>query len=312
MSLRVIQPGFCSWLVDLGRPASRSLGVPVGGAADRWSLILGNAMVGNPPNTLALEITLAGPTLRAEKPVAAVLVGAPFDIEGDIPNPRVGPTFNLQAGDVLHIRGTGRGVRAYLCVPGGFEAPSSLGSRSAWEPIQANALLPCRESVLPVRHFAEPIDSSLPSENPQPLRFLPAAQSSWFNMDQFQTQPFTVTTDSNRMGLRLRSTPLARPDREIISEPVCPGTVQVTNDGQCIILGVDGQTIGGYPKIAHVIRADWDLLGQLRPNDTIQFVQVSWEAAEMARRIQLNRLQTWLTRLSVATDCPGILPLTAI
>ena len=67
------------------------------------------------------------------------------------------------------------------------------------------------------------------------------------------------------MGLRLNGPLLPAPPGEMLSEPVCPGTVQVTREGQCIVLGVDGQTIGGYPKIAHVIDADLDLLGQLRP-----------------------------------------------
>ena len=66
MSLRVVEPGLYTLIVDHGRPGSRSLGVPVGGAADRFSLALGNALVGNPPDTAALEISLAGPTLQAD------------------------------------------------------------------------------------------------------------------------------------------------------------------------------------------------------------------------------------------------------
>src|SRR5579883_290211 len=73
MVLRLLTPGLCTMLVDFGRPASRSLGVPVGGAADRWSLALGNGLVGNPPDTAALEINLAGPTLRADVELACVL-----------------------------------------------------------------------------------------------------------------------------------------------------------------------------------------------------------------------------------------------
>lgn len=309
MSLQVVQPGLQSLLVDWGRPSSRSLGVPVGGAADRWSMALGNALVGNPPDAVALEITLSGPTLRAEKPVAGVVLGAPFDLQGDPATLSVGKTFNLRAGELLHIRGTHRGVRSYLCVPGGFESPLILGSRSALEPIRAGQRLVCRESRLPIRRLAEPLELTLPTETPQPLRFLPGSQSDWFDLSRFVSQVFLVSADSNRMGLRLRSEPLPKPNREIVSEPVCPGTVQVTNDGQCIVLGVDGQTIGGYPKIAHVIRADLDRLGQLRPGDQIRFVEVNWETAEMARRIYQNQLEQWCTRLAVATDCPGIAPI---
>ena len=83
------------------------------------------------------------------------------------------------------------------------------------------------------------------------------------------------------MGLRLSGPPLRLPARELVSEPVCPGTVQVTKDGRCIVLGVDGQTIGGYPKIAQVIRADLDRLGQIRPGDMVFFEQI--DVAEARR-----------------------------
>lgn len=99
------------------------------------------------------------------------------------------------------------------------------------------------------------------------------------------------------MGARLVGPPLPVPPREIASEPVCPGTVQVTRDGQCIILGVDGQTIGGYPKIAHVIAADLPLLGQLRPNEEISFVYASIDEAEEALRTQEAELRRWRARL---------------
>ena len=102
------------------------------------------------------------------------------------------------------------------------------------------------------------------------------------------------------MGLRLQGEPLPVPGREMVSEPVCPGTVQVTRNGQCIILGVDGQTIGGYPKIAQVIAADLDKLGQLRPGEQIDFVRVSLEEAEAMNHDKQAELHEWRTRLRIA------------
>src|SRR5438552_7472233 len=102
------------------------------------------------------------------------------------------------------------------------------------------------------------------------------------------------------MGLRLSGTPLQMPERELLSEPVCPGAVQVTHDGQCIVLGVDGQTIGGYPKIAHVIQADLSLLGQLRPGERVRFERVSLEKAAHSYHQQQMRVREWTTRLLVS------------
>jgi antagonist of KipI len=134
-----------------------------------------------------------------------------------------------------------------------------------------------------------------------PLRVLDGPQASWFPAEAlFGSRRFSVSQASNRMGLRLQGEPLPVPARELVSEPVCPGAVQVTRDGQCIILGVDGQTIGGYPKIAQVISADLDSLGQLRPGEEIRFARVSMEEAETAARLRRTKLQEWLIRLRTA------------
>jgi antagonist of KipI len=298
MSLTVLDPGPYSLLVDLGRPSSRSLGVPVGGAADRAALALGNALVGNPPDAAALELTLAGPTLRAEHPTACVLFGAPFT--GSVP---AGTTFQLQPGDVLKIGGTPEGVRGYLCVAGGFRTPTVLGSRSALEPIRAGDVLDCPPSTAtPGRSLpfisAHPLTLSPP--HPLTLRALDGPQADWFPDGRFFGQTYTVTPASNRMGLRLADEPLTRKPGELVSEPVAPGAVQVTNDGLPVVLGVDGQTIGGYPKVAHVIRADLDRLAQLRPGTKVRFERVTPDEAEAAAQERTGWLREWRTRLEVA------------
>src|SRR5262245_57915053 len=97
MSLRVLEPGLHSVVVDAGRPRSRSLGVPVGGAADRFSLAIGNALVGNPADAAALEVCLNGPVLQADEDLACVLFGAPFELSAGQQNLAAGKTFTLLA-----------------------------------------------------------------------------------------------------------------------------------------------------------------------------------------------------------------------
>jgi biotin-dependent carboxylase-like uncharacterized protein len=285
-------------VVDHGRPRSRNLGVPVVGAADRFSLALGNALVGNGPDTAALEIGLLGPTLQADAPLACVVHGAPFALRSDRQDVSAGTTFTLQPGERLHIGGTPRRARAYFCVRGGIAGPLVLGSRSSLAPLQAGERLTCRRGTIGRRS----IDNTLLEEATGKLRILPGAQADWFppNVLTQDAPQFEVTAASNRMGLRLLGAALPVPAREMVSEPVCPGTVQVTRDGQCILLGIDGQTIGGYPQIAHVIRADLDALGQLRPGERICFEQVTIEQAEDLYRRRAEQLREWLTRLAVA------------
>jgi antagonist of KipI len=268
----------------------------LGGAADRAALAIGNTLVGNEPDAAALEIALAGPTLVADAELACVLYGAPFDLSSDRRPLSAGKTFTLQPGEVLRIGGTARGVRAYFCVRGGLRMPMVLDSRSSLQPLRAGAKLPCLSGTIHPRfiHFEKKRTA------PEVLRVLEGAQAGLFRAEDFYSATFTVTPASNRMGLRLNGPPLPAPVGEMLSEPVCPGTVQVTREGQCIVLGVDGQTIGGYPKIAHVIDADLDLLGQLRPGECVVFRWTTLTEAEKFYSEKQACLWEWLKRLRAA------------
>lgn len=297
-TLTLLTPGVCTLLVDQGRPRSRSLGVPVGGAADGAAFALGNALLGNPRDAPALEICLAGPTLQADEDLACVLFGAPFTLSLGHQSLTAGKTFTLPAGAPLAVGGTPSGMRAYFCVRGGLTGTVILDSQSSLEPLPPGEALPCSPGRTIARFLVHPFAWNA---RPRRLRVLPAPQASWFPPDAlYSGRSFQVTPASNRMGLRLHDEPLPVPARELVSEPVCPGTVQVTRDGQCIVLGVDGQTIGGYPKIAQVIAADIDKLGQLRPGEQVEFERVSLEEADAIRRGKHAELNAWLTRLRAA------------
>jgi 5-oxoprolinase (ATP-hydrolysing) subunit C len=292
--LRVVTPGLQTLVVDLGRPHHRHLGVPVGGAADRFALAIGNALVGNPPDAAALEVSLAGPILEADNDLACVVFGAPYSLTSDRQELQAGKTLTLRAGERLQIGGTPTGMRGYFCVRGGFQNAPILGSRSSLAPVSAGMEFTCSAGVAPNRFVHA---SFAWNENPNMLRIIDGLQADWFDIGSFLEQEYRVSPTSNRMGLRLRGKPLKCPPSELLSEPVSPGAVQVTRDGQCIILGVDGQTIGGYPKIAQLISADVDKLGQLQPGQPVRFVPVSLEDAERIHRHKQAELDEWVTRL---------------
>lgn len=311
MSLRVRDPGLFSLPVDRGRAHSRHLGVPLGGAADDAALALGNGLVGNPPDAVVLEVTLVGPTLEALHPTACVVFGAAFrsSVNGrEIPP---GTTFTLEPGDVLRVGSTPAGCRGYLCVAGGFDSPVVLGSRSALRPLKVDDELACPASRTEPR--ALPPDAlswragSASDRSVQVLRVLDGPQRDWFTGDSFFAQTYEVSPASNRMGLRLKGVPLPRRPGELTSEAVAPGAVQVTNDGLPVVLGVDGQTIGGYPKVAHVVRADLDRLARLRPGDRVRFVSVIPAEASAAAGERAAFLAVWLARLRIAERQPVFL-----
>jgi biotin-dependent carboxylase-like uncharacterized protein len=326
MSLTVVDPGWASRVVGAPRQRSRRLGVPVGGAADRAAWQLGNALVGNDPHATALEVCLKGPIVRAQVELGCVVAGAPFELASTRQSLKANRTFTLAAGEELHVGGTSSGMCAYLCVRGGLQAAEVLGSSSGLETIRRGDELACTSGRIRPRFFAEvnveknsttdvtdntdrrreplyclPSVSSVKSVVQACVRVVPGPQADWFDgMDGLLGQNFTVSPSSNRMGLRLEGEPLTVLARELVSEPVAPGAVQVTRDGQCIILGVDGQTIGGYPKIAHVIAADLDLLGQLRPGEALRFAQVDLEEAKALWGQRERALGEWALRARVS------------
>jgi len=313
MSLLVLEPGLFSMIVDGGRPRTRSLGVPPGGPADRSAFVLGNSLLGNPPETTALGITLVGPALQALERVGMCICGAAFSLSSRKQRIAINHCFTLEEGEELHIGGTRNGARAYVCVAGGFQAPTILGSMSAFSPIRRGDKLICSQSSSEKyalrAEFEWPLVPTLAEQwqtRPRCLRVLPGPEADWFSRsgreiyDGSPPPMFTVTPDSNRMGLRLAGPPLAVPPREMVSQPVTPGTIQVTRGGQLILIGVDGQSIGGYPRIANVISADLDLVGQLRPGDGVTFQSVDLTAAEELGRRKRLLLDQWCLRLRAA------------
>ena len=298
MGFHVVRPGLHSLIVDHGRPHDRHRGIPLGGAADRMLFQLGNAILGNDLNAPALEITQLGPTLLADRVMACVVMGEAFPatIRGKT-RILLGIGFQLQPGDELQIGATSRQLRGYLCVAGGFQVEEQLGSCSAWKPIQTGDRLNAASSLsrrLGIQY------SSISVESVTTIRVVRGTQYDWFDREGFTHQSYTVEPTSNRMGIRLKGVSIKRLDREMVSEPVAPGAIQITNEGQPIILGIDCQTIGGYPKIAHVIAADLDTLAQLRPYEGVSFQWVDGSVADRAWSQRERELQMWRNYLKWA------------
>jgi antagonist of KipI len=310
MAFLVRRPGAASLLVDAGRSGWQHLGVPRGGPADRTSWILGNVLVGNAPATGALEIALSGPTLEATQRHRMVVFGAAFSTTlRKTTSPHLehippGHVFTVDAGDQVHIGGLAAadGVRAYVCVSGGLTDEPVLASLSSLEPIKAGTTLECGVAE---RHSTPRWFRLTPwSDAPPPgvVRMVAGTHLKRSLRKLLLATTFKVSPDSNRMGLRLEST-VAWPNNpsELVSAPVVPGTVQLPGGGQPIILGVDAQTIGGYPRLGHVIATDLDRLGQLRPEDTLRLLVVTLDEAERLLDSHGRWLQSWLQRLQHAT-----------
>jgi len=304
MGILVIDPGLSTTVQDAGRPGYREWGVPLGGAFDRGSADMANALLGNSPDCAVLELTLSGGMYQAGGPLALALTGAPMEakvigLDSTEHALQLPLSFSLLDGERLVLGRAHIGARTYLAVKGGWRTRLHLGSRSSEQCVRAGEILPADAGTIPTRHPCEPAWRS-PTDEPFRVIDGPDGRSRSEFDDAFGAgRRFHVGSRSDRMGLRLEGDPVPvafAPER--LSTPVSPGAIQVAG-GQLIVLGVACGTMGGYPHVAHVISADLDRLGQLKPGDSVAFRRVTLQearsldqAARQARRALIHRLAT--------------------
>jgi antagonist of KipI len=315
MTATVFHAGFLTSVQDLGRTGYRQFGVSLAGALDAFALRVANLLVGNDESAAGLEITFGGLQLQFADERIVAWCGGDFDVQIESRSLPAGHATRLQAYEELKFGRPQNGCRSWLAISGGVDVPIVLGSRST--DLRANfggfvgrAL---RDGDV-LQLGARPVSPIPPTERisswsaSKPwsqtaiatpvLRFVRGAAWDLFNdvaIQRFTSEAFAVSPDSDRMGVRLDGPELRRDnDVDLISEAVAPGTIQVPSSGNPILLLGDCQTIGGYPKIAHVITIDFGIASQLRAGDHVRFSEVSLADAHrllLERESELKRFR---------------------
>ena len=290
--IRVLSPGLQTTVQDLGRFHWAQHGVSASGAADPLALCAGNLLVGNAENAAAIEMTLKGAVFEFQCDATIALTGSDFD--AGLP---LWTAIELKAGETVRCGATRSGARCYLAVRGGIGVPRIMGSASVHvmtgvggRPLHAGDVLPVGDAAIrrPRRGIVPPPEYLRTGL----LRAIDGPQVDRFRGELYLAS-YLVTEESNRMGLRLRGDAIPSPARQILTEGVALGAIQIPPDGQPIILFVEHQTTGGYPKPANVISADFCRLGQLRPRDEVRFERVTLPRAHAL----LQEQEQWLYRL---------------
>lgn len=294
--LEVQAPGMLTTVQDLGREGFGPMGISPSGAADPLALRIGNRLLGNHEGAASLEMTLLGGTFVFPEGGVIALAGSDFGATlDDVPVP-VWSSREVRPGQNLRLGATRSGARCYLCVQGGFTVKPFLGSSATHllsglggfegRALHKGDVLAFGSSKGSFRTFRRKTAARRAIEKWTPrkvLRVTSGPQEDWFQQDSqeiFYGSAYHLTEESNRMGIRLQGTPLrSLAGGQMISEGVSLGAVQITAGGLPIILFVEQQTTGGYPKIANVISADMSCLGQLRPRDEVRFERVDLETA---------------------------------
>ncbi len=279
-ALTVLDPGPCTTVQDRGRPGWAHLGVPRSGALDGAAAALANRLVGNHEDAALLETTLGGVCLRAEAAMTVAVTGAEAPVTVGGRERAFSEPVTVRRGEDVAVGPARWGVRSYLAVAGGIEVPVVLGSRSTDtlsgigpDVLVAGALLPVGAPVrAPV---AVDVTAALRAPAQVCLRVHLGPREDWVADQQALFRAaYAVSEQSNRIGLRLRGPRLPRPEegyRELPSEGIVLGAVQVPASGEPVVFLHDHPTTGGYPVLAVVVPDDLGRCAQLRPGDAVRF-----------------------------------------
>ena len=287
MSIEVVEPGVLTSVQDaVGRAEWRHVGVPVGGAADRWNARLANRLVGNPDRSALLEMTLLGPTLRIGRRCRIALTGG---LSATLDGMKLSPNVarEVRPGAMLRV-GDGEGARGYLAVAGGLAVEPVLGSaatdlRTGFGGHDGRALR--AGDLLPVHApGAGPALCWTGSWPTGPIRIVAGPHAERFPPDALTRNAWRVGPAADRTGVRLESSPSATAAGDVPTMGLPLGAIQVPPDGGPIVMLADRPVTGGYPVPAVVIGADVGRVAQLRPGDEVRFASVALEEARSALR----------------------------
>ena len=296
MSLLIQSPGLLTTVQDAGCFGAQAFGMGTSGCMDQQAFRNANAMVGNPSGEDAvLECTLIGPEILFTTDTVCAIAGADMQVNvRGVPVPRE-RAFVVLAGQTLRFGAAVEGCRAYLAVRGGIGVPVVMGSRSTnlkcgvggyqgralrgGDELQPGSEAHCGPCM--------PLKTVPHYENDIAVHVVCGPQAACFTsagLETLRSAKYTVTQDSDRMGIRLEGPMLAHQGVDIVSDGIVFGSVQVPANGKPIILMADHQTTGGYAKIATVCSFDLPGLAQLVPGGTVRFLPVTVRQAQKMLR----------------------------
>jgi len=302
---KVLRPGINTTFQDKGRFHMQHLGVTPGGCMDIKSFLIANALVGNLPNEGVLEFAYQGPLLKLIKGEIKIAItgNVLFQIiksNKEIINGISNRTYDLDEGDQIDVLATEQSAYGYMALEGGFDikpfcksvsilARAKIGPNEGTK-IKINDKINIKSNSKNKKNFA----TKILNNNENTIRVLKGPQFNYFSKEsqkKFFSKEYKISNLTDRMGMRLEGTVMKNiASTNIRSEGITKGAIQVPADGQPIILLTDYPTIGGYPKIANVISADYNLLIQKTPGEKIFFKLIELHEAEQLYKEHLNSI----------------------
>jgi len=307
-AFEVIQPGAFTTVQDRGRYGYQKYGVSISGAMDRFALRVANLLVGNGEGEAAVEATLIGPKLKALMKLRVAFTGADLSPAIDGQPAPMWRTVDVGEGSVISFGAPRSGCRGYLAAGGGIDFPVVMGSRSIHtrSHLGGNGRALAKGDVLKIKDSGARFQESGVRQIPDDqipvygrrwnVRVILGPQDDYFTREGIETllsHEYEITPQADRMGYRLKGPKVEhKSGADILTDATPPGSIQAPGDGMPIILLADGQTTGGYPKIATVTSVDQDLLAQARPGDKVRFKDVTILEAHRLLREMEEKIQS--------------------
>jgi len=291
----VLRAGINSTFQDKGRENFYHIGLPFSGAMDNRNFVISNALVNNEYNQGVIEFAYQGPLFEfnGENIYFSITGDVKFKIikkDNTIINGECYKSYILNHKDKLDIISTNKSVYGYLAVSGGFSLDKILNSYSTFTRANVGPF-DGKKLFLKQKILINKINQQLQIKQVKYLnskieyiRILKGTNYDYFSkegIDNFLKKEFVVTKLTDRMGMRIEGPKIENiKEKNIRSEGLVKGAIQIPPDGNPIIMLSDHGTIGGYPKIGVVISADYDKLVQLVPNSKIKFKLIDLHEAE--------------------------------
>jgi len=301
----VLRPGINTTFQDKGGFHMQHLGVAPGGCMDLESFLIANALVQNSSEEGVLEFAYQGPLLKLiqGRTKIAITGNVIFQIikkNQDSINGECYRTYVLEEGDQIDILATKNSAYGYMALEGGFDIKPfcksvSILSRAQIGPndgkkIKTSDKINIKTSSKNKKNFL----TEFSNKDKNKIRVLKGPQFDYFSTESkkdFFSKDYKITNLTDRMGMRLEGSTIKNiVSPNIRSEGITKGAIQVPADGHPIVLLSDYPTIGGYPKIANVISADYHLLVQKIPGEKISFKNVELNEAEQLYKEHLNNI----------------------
>lgn len=302
MKITILRSGSLTTVQDAGRFGYMQYGIGESGAMDRDSYAKANWLVGNTSGEAVLEATLMGPAIVFDRDTVIAYTGADMGAEIDKEPICRGQAYKVAAGQKVTFGFAKSGVRAYIAVAGGIDVPVVMGSRSTnlkcgmggfkGRKLRDKDVIEVCDTDHPARRIRKLLKRRVVPEtygNRITVRVIMGPQDDHFTglgRQRFLGEAFTVTPESDRMGIRLSGSVIeGKGSMDIVSDGITFGSIQITSSGLPIILMADHQTTGGYAKIATVLTEDLPCLAQARPGDSVRFICVGIEEIQKRKGI---------------------------